>query len=94
MGTPAYLAPEQAMDAHTVDVRAETEIVLVFKGDASLDGKVNTRDGLAIKKHAAGTETLDGVALLAGNTNGDANTNMRDVLAIKKQVAGTDYIAW
>ncbi len=80
----------------TLNVTADTEIILVFRGDATLDGKVNMRDSLAIKKHVAGTETLSGTALRAANADGDSQNkvNMRDSLAVKKDVAGTDRIKW
>ncbi len=78
----------------TLNVTAETEIVLVYKGDADLNGKVNMRDGLAIKKHSAGTAPLGELAALAANADGNGSVNMRDGLAVKKQSAGTAMIAW
>ena len=86
----------------TVTVDKDIELVFVFKGDANLDGSVNMRDSLVIKKFAAGTleEPLEGIAIYAANADGSTNgegeqtINMRDGLAIKKQAAGTELIAW
>ncbi len=73
---------------------ADEVLTLIFKGDANNDGKVNMRDGLAIKKHTAGTEKLSGLLLLAADADANGKVNMRDGLAIKKQTAGTEAIAW
>ncbi len=80
----------------TLNVTAETELALVYRGDADGNGKVNMRDSLAIKKHSAGTETLSGLQLLAANADGDAGgkVNMRDSLTVKKDSAGTEKIKW
>ncbi len=78
----------------TLNVTKNTEILLLCKGDATLDGKVNMRDSLAIKKHTAGTARLSGLPLLAADADGSNGVNMRDSLAIKRQTAGTEAIAW
>ncbi len=80
----------------TVNVTGETELALIFRGDANGDKKVNMRDSLAIKKHTAGTELLSGLFLMAANADGgsDGRVNMRDSLAIKKDTAGTEKIKW
>ncbi len=76
------------------DVQSEVTVILAFKGDTLLDGKVNMRDSLLIKKHAAGTELMTGIPLLVAETDGTDKVNMRDSLPIKKQSAGTAMIAW
>ncbi len=78
----------------SLSLTGDTEIILVYKGDADLNAKVNMRDALAIKKHVAGTELLTGAALCASDADGNGKTNMRDSLAIKKDVAGTEKIKW
>ncbi len=80
----------------TLNVTANTELALIYRGDADNNGKVNMRDGLAIKKHSAGTDELSGLLLLAANADADAGgkVNMRDGLAVKKDSAGTDKIKW
>ncbi len=75
-------------------VTNDAELALVFKGDANLDGKVNMRDSLAIKKDTAGTEELSDLQLLAANVDGNDKVNMRDSLAIKKETAGVGTINW
>ena len=79
----------------TVDVQSNLEIVLVFKGDVTLDGNVNLKDNLTIKKHIAGSaELTDPLALLAGDVDGDHEIKLKDTLAVKKNIAGTDYLTW
>ena len=85
---------EGGMHVFQLEITADTELVLVMKGDADLNGAVNMRDSLAIKKHSAGTAPLNGLAALAANADGNGSVNMRDGLAVKKQSAGTAMIAW
>ncbi len=75
---------------------APTEIILVFKGDANLDGKVNLRDAQTIKNHVGDNleEPLSEIAILAGNVNGDTKLNLRDAKFIKEVIAGDQEIAW
>ncbi len=48
----------QGNHSFKVDVQEEVTIVLVFKGDVNLDGKVALKDNLMIKKHIAGVEYI------------------------------------
>ncbi len=90
------ISEENGVHRFTVTVSGETELALLYRGDVNADGRVNMRDGLAVKKHVAGTERLEGLPLLAANANGDAQgaVNMRDGLAVKKDVAGTERLPW
>ncbi len=76
------------------NVQSEVTVILVLKGDVTLDGAVNMRDTLPIKKHTAGTAILTGIPLLAAQTDGNSSVNMRDTLPIKRQTAGTGRIDW
>ncbi len=78
----------------SLNVTKNTELALVCKGDADLNGRVNMRDGLSVKQYVAGTGELSGLALLAAEADGRTGVNMRDGLAIKRQSAGTEMIAW
>lgn len=57
-------------------------------GDVNNDGKVNSRDALAVIKYAAGQD----VTIITANAdvNGDGKINSRDALAIIKYAAGQD----
>ncbi len=78
----------------TLDVTNDVTLVLVYKGDADQNRAVTLRDSLAIKRHSAGTEPLEGLRLLTADADGDGKADLRDSLAIKKATAGTEAIAW
>ncbi len=87
---------ENGVHRFTAQIPEGASLVLIYKGDADGNGKVNMRDSLAIKKHTAGTEGLSDILLLAANADGstDGKVNMRDSLTVKKSVAGTESIGW
>ena len=80
----------------TVTVEADITLVLAFRGDADLNGKVNLRDAKAIKGHVADDldPPLTPIAVLAANANSDRKVNLRDAQFIKAVVAGDEEIAW
>lgn len=57
-------------------------------GDVNEDGKINSRDALAVLKHAAGQEVNINTA--NADVNADGKINSRDALAILKYAAGQD----
>ena len=59
-------------------------------GDVNGDGKVNSRDALAIIKYAAGQDVK--INLANADVNADGKVNSRDALAIIKYAAGQDII--
>jgi hypothetical protein len=86
---------EGEVHSFTLTVTENTEIALVLKGDANLDGSLDLKDNLRIKKYVAGdaSQISDALALLAGNVNGDEAINLKDMQAIKKAIAGA-ALAW
>ncbi len=85
---------EDGVHRFTVEVEEDMEIAVVVKGDAQLDGRINMRDSLAIKKTAAGTYVMSPLEKLAAEADDRAGINMRDSLVIKKNAAGTGRIVW
>lgn len=59
-------------------------------GDVNEDGKVNSRDALAVIKYAAGQDVRINTA--NADVNADSRINSRDALAIIKYAAGQDVI--
>lgn len=57
-------------------------------GDVTLDEAINAQDALAVLKHAASIETLEGEALENADVNSDGNINAQDALEILKLAAG------
>lgn len=58
----------------------------IVAGDVNLDGLVNMKDVLLVRKYLADMPAdLD---LAAADMNGDGTVNMKDVLALRKQLAG------
>lgn len=79
----------------TVDVTDhDVYIVLVAKGDATLDGRTNLRDATAINKAYANMSTLTNLANFAADANGDGRTNLRDATAINKAYAELSVLTW
>ena len=74
----------------SLGVADNEEIALVLKGDANLDGTVDLKDSLRIKKYVAGdaSQISGALPLLAGDVNGDEAINLKDLLAVKKAIAG------
>ena len=87
--------PDGNRHMFTLNVTKDTEIVVAFKGDANLDGTVDLKDNLKLKKYIAGDvgQVSDEVQLLAGDVNGDGSVDLKDLLAIKKAIAGAAF-AW
>ena len=79
----------------TLNVTKNTEIVVAFKGDVNLDGSLDLKDSLRVKKYVAGDagQIGDQIQLLAGDVNADGSVNLKDLLAIKKAIAGSPF-AW
>ena len=76
-------------------VYSDKELVIAFKGDVNLDGSLDLKDSLRVKKYVAGDagQIGDQIQLLAGDVNADGSVNLKDLLAIKKAIAGSPF-AW
>ncbi len=60
---------------------------VVVKGDVNGDGRVNTRDIMALKKYNSNSSTA-AINTANADINGDGRINVRDAVALKKQLAG------
>ncbi len=69
----------------------EPDLDLYTLGDANLDGRVNTEDITAIKKHLKKTAVLSGYALTCANADRDEDgtVSTSDITAIKSYMKGT-----
>ncbi len=69
----------------------EPDLDLYTLGDANLDGRVNTEDITAIKKHLKKTAVLSGYALTCANADRDEDgtVSTSDITAIKAYMKGT-----
>lgn len=65
----------------------------VVLGDVYADGRVNSRDYMAIKNQIMGRRNLDNVCKTAADTYRDSRIDARDYMAIKNQIMGKDNIS-
>lgn len=64
----------------------------VKKGDPNNDGKINSADLLAIRKHLLGTSKLTGDYEKAADVNNDGKVNSADLLRVRQHLLGTNPI--
>ena len=63
---------------------ADVKVSIAFRGDANLDGEVDSVDMLKVKNHYMETKLLSGFALIAADANMDGEVDSVDMLLIKK----------
>lgn len=63
-------------------------ITAFCKGDVTGDGKVNSSDLLAVKRHIKKIDMLTGYSFLAADINGSRVINSSDLMAIKSHIKG------
>ena len=86
---PEVVAADLSADATPASINISIEEgVKRVPGDVNEDGKINSRDALAVLKHAAGQEVNINTA--NADVNADGKINSRDALAILKYAAGQD----
>ena len=83
-------------DAYRFNITAdkEVEIVIAKKGDANLDGKINTTDVTQTKRFIAGKRTYNAIQTLTSDINGDGKINTTDVTQTKRFIAGKRTFSW
>ena len=84
----------EGIHSFTITVTAETDLVIVYKGDVNLDGKVTSRDANAISKWLVETGELTPLQLLVADTNEDGNVTSRDANKISKVLVETAVFEW
>ena len=72
-----------------------TEVVLLIKGDVSLDGRLNVGDTSKVYSHVKKTALLtDPIALFAADVTGDGRINVGDTSKIYAHVKKTSSLTW
>ena len=66
---------------------AVSQLELAVTGDATGDGKANSRDIAAMQKHTTGQKPLVGAFEKAGDFRPDGKVNSRDIAALQKAVS-------
>ena len=70
------------------EATAKVDNIILLKGDANGDGKVDLKDILAINKHRLGKTELAGGYLEAADVTGDNKVDLKDILQINKYRLG------
>ena len=79
----------------TITIEEDVTVVLAYKGDINLDGRVRATDGTEIKKHVAGITEITGVInLLVADTTGDGRIRATDGNLVGRSIVGTSTIKW
>ena len=81
----------QSVTVENLSFTEEPDLDLYTAGDANLDGRVNTEDITAIKKHLKKTAVLSGYALTCANADRDeeGTVSTSDITVIKSYMKGT-----
>ncbi len=99
-GTYTVLPCTDADGAHTFTVTvadADVNLAIALKGDADLNGTVETRDATLVKQKVLATaafEVDENLQTLAGDAFPDGNLSAKDATAIKQVVLGTRTLVW
>ena len=82
----------------TVNVAdADVTIAVVYKGDANLDGRINTKDATLVKQVYLDLAALDqdeALQTLAADVNRDGGVSTKDATVIKQAYLDLTTIAW
>lgn len=73
---------------------SDVYLVLVFKGDEDLNGKVNLRDSTRIKRVMVGTMTTTALEAFAADINNNDKAETRDATYIARVMVGNYEILW
>ena len=68
------------------------EYVIIKKGDANADGKVNTFDYIRIMNYIMGNKTMSDYEKLAADANSDGKVNSFDYIRIMNYIMGNKKI--
>jgi len=78
----------------TVDLTAETQIVVAIKGDVNNDGLINTTDIGQVQTLSKNPSRMTALRLLCGDVNKDGLINTTDIGQIQTVSKGTRAFAW
>ena len=99
-GTYTVLPCTDADGAHTFTVTfadADLTVVIALKGDANLDGEVNTKDATLVKQvylATAAFETDEALQNLTGDATGDGKITTKDSTLIKQVYLELNTLNW
>ena len=99
-GTYTVLPCTDVEGEHTFTVavaEADVTVVVALKGDANLDGEVNTKDATLVKQVYLGTgafETDEALQNLTGDATGDGKITTKDSTLIKQVYLEMNTINW
>ena len=81
--------------SYTIEVEAEMEIVMAFKGDVSLDGSIKASDATMIKRSLIGTYSFrTKLAELLADVSGDGTIKASDATMVARSILGSYTIKW
>ena len=69
------------------------EYIVLIYGDVTGDGKITSKDYMAIKNHIMGTAAITGVEAKAADSFRDNNITSKDYMIIKNHIMGTSVIS-
>ena len=99
-GTYTVLECTDVEGEHTFTVTivdADVTVVVALKGDANLDGVVNTKDATLVKQVYLETNTFDvdeALQTLTGDANGDGKITTKDSTLIKQVYLELNTLTW
>ncbi|MBR2668155.1 MAG: dockerin type I repeat-containing protein, partial [Oscillospiraceae bacterium] len=78
----------------TIDVAQDMSIVIILKGDTSLDGEVKNQDATMAKAASLNKTTLDVLQEMAADVTGDGVLKNQDVTQLKAFILGKAPLQW
>lgn len=93
-GYSALAAAGDGVHRFTLEITADTELAVLYKGDVNLDGEVTSRDAHIVSKYSVETAELTALQQLAADVNGSGDITSRDANLISKVVVETGHIEW
>jgi len=79
---------------YTVDAQDGDEIILVYRGDADLDGGIDFADATTINQYLLGLYEFDDVKMLAADADLDDGIDFADATSVNQYLLGLYTIRW
>ncbi len=76
----------------TIDVQADTEIIIVQKGDVNLDGRIRSNDAAAVTRIVTGIMPSDGLKDLIADVDTNGKIRSNDAARITRVVTGIETL--
>ena len=82
-----YLTENDKVKTGDVVTTSDNDYVIIFIGDANMDGKITPQDYIRIKNHILGTKVItDEINLLSADANEDGKITPQDYIRIKNRI--------